>query len=274
MAADGLLERFPRPAVMGVLNVTPDSFSDGGEHLEVAAAVARGTLLAAEGADLIDVGGESTRPGSEPVTAAEELRRVMPVIERLAGAVDTPISIDTMKAEVAEAAIAAGAAFVNDVTAFGHDPRMADVVASTGVGVCLMHMRGEPRTMQDHPHYDDVVAEVASHLRERAGWAVAAGIRPELVAVDPGIGFGKTTAHNLALLRGLPAIAALGHPVLVGVSRKRFLGELTGEPIAGRGTATVAANLEAFRRGAWMFRVHDVRDTSQALLISTAVEPG
>ena len=271
MAADGLLERFPRPAVMGVLNVTPDSFSDGGEFLDPTAAVARGRQLVADGADLVDVGGESTRPGADPVTAREELRRVIPVIEQLAAA-GVSVSIDTMKPEVAERALSAGASFVNDVTAFGHDRRMAEVVAEAGVGVCLMHMRGEPRTMQDDPHYGDVVLEVRDHLAERVRWALQAGIRQELISIDPGIGFGKTTAHNLALLRDLGALAALGHPVVIGVSRKRFLGELTGEPVAGRGPATAAANLEAYRRGAWMFRVHDVRATREALVVARAVD--
>ena len=273
MAVDGLLERFPRPAVMGVLNVTPDSFSDGGEFLDERAAVARGRQLVADGADLVDVGGESTRPGADPVTAREELRRVIPVIERLAAA-GVAVSVDTMKPEVAERALAAGASFVNDVTAFGHDRGMAEVVAAAGVGVCLMHMRGEPRTMQDDPRYDDVVAEVRDHLAQRVEWALRAGIAPAQISVDPGIGFGKTTAHNLTLLRNLGTLTALGHPVVIGVSRKRFLGDLTGEPVAGRGPATAAANLEAYRRGAWMFRVHDVRATREALIVARAVEAG
>ena len=273
MPAPGLLERFPRPAVMGVLNVTPDSFSDGGDYPTAEAAVARGLQLVSDGADLIDVGGESTRPGSDPVPAGEELRRVLPVIERLTQA-GVAVSIDTMKADVAEAAIAAGASFVNDVTALRFDPRMAEVVADAGVGLCLMHMRGEPKTMQEHPHYADVVADVAAHLGEQAGRARAAGVAAERISVDPGIGFGKTTEHNLTLLSHLPALTALGYPVVVGVSRKRFLGELTGEPVAGRVSATVAANVEAFRRGAWMFRVHDVRATRQALVVAEAIERG
>ncbi|HLK42988.1 MAG TPA: dihydropteroate synthase [Thermoleophilia bacterium] len=256
---------------MGVLNVTPDSFSDGGDYLDAGAAVARGLELVADGANLIDVGGESTRPGSDPVAADEEMRRVVPVIERLVGA-GVAVSIDTMKAEVAEAALAVGASFVNDVTALRFDARMATVVARANVGLCLMHMQGEPKTMQEHPHYDDVTAEVAAHLRAQADIALAAGVRADQISVDPGIGFGKTTEHNLTLLRELPAIAALGYPVVVGVSRKRFLGELTGEPVTGRVSATVAANVEAFRRGAWMFRVHDVRATRQALVVAQAVE--
>ncbi len=255
---------------MGVLNVTPDSFSDGGDYLDAGAAVARGLELVADGANLIDVGGESTRPGSDPVAADEEMRRVVPVIERLVGA-GVAVSIDTMKAEVAEAALAVGASFVNDVTALRFDARMATVVARANVGLCLMHMQGEPKTMQEHPHYDDVTAEVAAHLRAQADIALAAGVRADQISVDPGIGFGKTTEHNLTLLRELPAIAALGYPVVVGVSRKRFLGELTGEPVTGRVSATVAANVEAFRRGAWMFRVHDVRATRQALVVAQAV---
>ncbi len=199
------------------------------------------------------------------------MRRVVPVIERLVGA-GVAVSIDTMKAEVAEAALAVGASFVNDVTALRFDARTATVVARANVGLCLMHMQGEPKTMQEHPHYDDVTAEVAAHLRAQADIALAAGVRADQISVDPGIGFGKTTEHNLTLLRELPAIAALGYPVVVGVSRKRFLGELTGEPVTGRVSATVAANVEAFRRGAWMFRVHDVRATRQALVVAQAVE--
>ena len=257
---------------MGVINVTPDSFSDGGEYLHPEIAVARGVALAAEGAGLLDVGGESTRPGSGGVTADVELDRVLPVIRGLREATDVPISIDTSKAVVAEQAIAEGAAFVNDVTALRGDPRMAGVVAEAGVPVCLMHMRGTPRTMQDDPRYDDVVAEVAAFLAERAQAAEASGIAREAICIDPGIGFGKTGEHNLSLLRRLEAIVAVGPPVVVGVSRKRFLGAIIGDPDAPRAVATAAANVEAVRRGAWMVRVHDVRETREALAVAAAVE--
>jgi dihydropteroate synthase len=267
-----LRDRFPPPAVMGVINVTPDSFSDGGEFLHPEIAVARGVALAAEGADLLDVGGESTRPGSDPVTAEVELARVLPVIRGLCEATDVPISIDTAKAEVAERAIEAGASFVNDVTALRADPHMGEVVAATGVAVCLMHMRGTPKTMQDDPRYDDVVGEVAAFLAERVRAAEAAGVARERICVDPGIGFGKTGDHNLALIKHLDAIAAVGPPVVVGVSRKRFLGAIIGDPDRGRAVATAAANVEAVRRGAWMVRVHDVRQTRDALAIAAAVE--
>jgi dihydropteroate synthase len=257
---------------MGVINVTPDSFSDGGEYLHPEIAVGRGVALAAEGAGLLDVGGESTRPGSEGVTAEVELERVLPVIRGLREATGVPISIDTSKAAVAEQAIAAGAAFVNDVTALRADPGMAGVVAEAGVPVCLMHMRGTPRTMQDDPRYDDVVAEVAAFLAERVQFAEDAGIARDSICVDPGIGFGKTGEHNLSILRHLDSIAAVGPPVIVGVSRKRFLGAIIGDPDAPRAVATAAANVEAVRRGAWMVRVHDVRETREALAVAAAVE--
>ena len=247
-----LPDRFPPPAVMGVINVTPDSFSDGGEYLDPGTAIARGVTLVAEGADVLDVGGESTRPGSDPVSAEVELARVLAVIRGLREATDVPISIDTTKAVVAEAAIAAGASFVNDVSAMRDDPRMAEVVAGAGVPVCLMHMRGDPKTMQDDPRYDDVVAEVAAFLSERVEAAKAAGISDEAICVDPGIGFGKTGEHNLSLLRHLDAIVAVGPPVVVGVSRKRFLGSIIGDADRTRAVATAAANVEAVRRGAWM----------------------
>jgi dihydropteroate synthase len=268
----GLRERFPAPAVMGVVNVTPDSFSDGGRFLDPAAAIDHGLRLAAEGADILDVGGESTRPGSDRVGADVELERVLPVVRGLCGRAGIPVSIDTMKAGVAEAALAAGATFVNDVTALRHDPRMAAVVASAGAGLCLMHMRGEPRTMQDDPRYGDVTAEVGAFLAERAGHAESAGVRPEMICLDPGIGFGKTGAHNLTLLRRLDEIVALGYPVLVGVSRKRFLAAATGDEDGDRLAAGIAANLEALRRGAWMVRVHDVREMRAAVAVVRAVE--
>ena len=261
---------FARPAVMGVLNVTPDSFSDGGEFMDARAAVAHAERMAAEGADLVDVGGESTRPGALPVDADEELRRVMPVVEALGEQGTIPISIDTSKAAVARAATAAGARFVNDVTALRGDPALAAVVAESGAEVCLVHMRGEPRTMQEDPRYDDVVADVKAFLEERLASAVAAGIPEEQVWLDPGIGFGKTLDHNLELLRRMGEIVALGRPVLVGASRKRFLGALTGRPERERVAGTVAANVMAFERGAHMFRVHDVAATRDALVVASA----
>ena len=269
-----LADRFPAPAVMGVINVTPDSFSDGGDNLQPGVAVEYGLELERAGADIIDIGGESTRPGAEPVPLDRELQRVIPVIEGLRERSEVPISIDTMKAEVARRAIEAGAGFVNDVTALRHDPNMAGVVAEAGVPVCLMHMQGTPRTMQNDPRYTDVVAEVSEFLLERAGYAEAAGIDRGAICIDPGIGFGKTIDHNLTLLRDLDRIAGLGYPVLVAVSRKRFLGQITGQAEKQRVAGTVAANLEAFRRGGWMFRVHDVAPNREALLVAAAVGRG
>jgi dihydropteroate synthase len=266
-----LSQRYARGALVGVLNVTPDSFSDGGEFADLEAAVARGRLLASEGAALVDVGGESTRPGAGPVPAELELARVLPVIEVLA-ADGIAVSIDTSKAAVAQAALEAGAVLVNDVTALRGDPELASVVAGSGADLCLMHMLGEPRTMQDDPRYDDVVAEVESFLAERADLAVAAGVARERIALDPGIGFGKTLAHNLALLRALPRLARLG-PLLLGVSRKRFLGALTGREVAeDRVAASVAAALYCYRGGAHLLRVHDVRATADALAVERALE--
>jgi dihydropteroate synthase len=253
---------------MGVLNVTPDSFSDGGSFLEPSAAVAHAVQMAADGADLIDVGGESTRPGAEPVPADEELRRVVPVLERIADSVRTPRSIDTSKAVVARAAIAAGASFVNDVTALRGDPETAAVVAESGVEVCLVHMRGEPRSMQDDPRYGDVVSEVKAFLEERLAHAVAEGVPEERIWLDPGIGFGKTLEHNLELLRRLGEIAQIGRPLVVGASRKRFLGALTGRREADRLAGSLAAAVVAFERGASMLRVHDVPETRDALAVA------
>jgi dihydropteroate synthase len=264
--------------VMGVLNVTPDSFSDGGEWFPYDAAVARGRALAAEGAAIVDVGGESTRPGSDQVPEGEELERVVPVIAALAGdpGVGAQLSVDTMKLAVAEAAIAAGATFVNDVTAFRHDPGMADLVASSGCDCCLMHMLGEPKTMQVDPRYGDVVEDVKGFLAERAEHALARGIAAERIWLDPGIGFGKTLEHNLELLRRLDEIAGLGFPVVLGTSRKSFLGRLTGrEDPHERVAATLATTVLGFERGARMFRVHDVAATVDALAVvaATVVRP-
>jgi len=255
--------------VMGVVNVTPDSFSDGGEFLDPAAAIDHGRRLAAEGAEILDIGGEATRPGAEPVDADEELRRVLPVIEALAGA-EAQISIDTTKAEVAAGAIDAGASIVNDVSAFRFAPELAGLVADAGAECCLMHMLGEPRTMQDDPRYDDVVDDVKAFLEERMQFATAAGVREERIWLDPGIGFGKTVEHNLELLRRLEEIVALGRPVVVGTSRKSFLGKLTGRPEKERLPGTIATNVLALERGARVFRVHDVAEVVEALTVATA----
>jgi dihydropteroate synthase len=253
---------------MGVLNITPDSFSDGGAFLDPAAAVAHAVQMAADGADLIDVGGESTRPGAEPVAADEELRRVLPVLEQMAGAVSAPRSIDTSKAAVARAAIAAGASFVNDVTALRGDPEMAAVVAEAGVEVCLMHMQGEPRSMQEDPRYEDVVSEVKGFLEARLAHAVAKGVQEDRIWLDPGIGFGKTLEHNLELIRRLGEIAQIGRPLVVGASRKRFLGALTGRKEGDRLAGSLAAAVLAVERGASMLRVHDVGPTHDALAVA------
>ena len=250
--------------------MTPDSFSDGGVHFDAADAVAGGRRMVAEGAAIVDVGGESTRPGSDGLSAAEELRRVEPVLEGLAG---LPVSIDTSKAAVARRAIELGAELVNDVTALRGDPELADVVAETGVYLCLMHMQGEPRTMQLDPTYDDVVSEVAAFLERRLAFAVAEGIPEEHVCLDPGIGFGKTVVHNLELLRRLDELVALGRPVLVGLSRKSSLGRLLGDPEArvGSDAASVGAAVAAYARGASIFRVHDVGPHVEALTVAAAV---
>jgi len=255
--------------VMGVVNVTPDSFSDGGEFLDPGAAIAHGRRLAAEGAGILDIGGESTRPGAEPVDAGEELRRVLPVIEALADA-DAQISIDTTKVEVARQAIDAGASIVNDVSAFRFAPELAELVAEAGTDCCLMHMLGEPRTMQEDPRYDDVVADVKAFLEERMRFATDAGVREERIWLDPGIGFGKTVEHNLELLRRLDEISALGRPVVVGTSRKSFLGKLTGRPEKERLPGTIATNVIALERGARIFRVHDVSEVVAALTVAAA----
>jgi dihydropteroate synthase len=261
--------------LLAILNVTPDSFSDGGSFFDRDAAIAHGLALEADGAHIIDVGGESTRPGAEAVSETEELRRVIPVVEGLkAAGLSAQISIDTSKAAVAAAALDAGATLVNDVTAFRHDPEMAALVAERGVDCCLMHMRGEPRTMQKEPHYDDVVAEVRDFLAERLEYAVANGIERDRVILDPGIGFGKTVEHNLALLRGLDEIVALGRPVLVGTSRKSFLGRITGRENADRLAATIASCVIAYERGARIFRVHEPAPVADALALAAATVSG
>jgi dihydropteroate synthase len=256
---------------MGVINVTPDSFSDGGVHLRADAAITAARGMLDDGAAIIDVGGESTRPGSAGVPLAEELRRVLPVLEALA---DAPVSIDTAKSEVARRALELGAELVNDVTALRGDPELATVVAGADAYVCLMHMRGEPRTMQLDPVYDDVVSDVKAFLEERLGAAVAAGIPEEHVCLDPGIGFGKTVAHNLELIRRLGELAALGRPIMVGFSRKSTLARVLGDPSAtvGSTAASIGAAVAAFDRGATVLRAHDVREHVHALAIARAVE--
>lgn len=263
----------PGPVVMGILNVTPDSFSDGGEFFEHGQAVAKALKMLREGAQVIDVGGESTRPGSDPVSPGEELRRVVPVIQEVSDAgPEAIISVDTYRASTAEAALEAGAAIVNDVTALRGDPRMAAVVADAGCPVILMHMQGEPKTMQLAPRYQDVVKEVRDFLLERVESAVAAGIDPGKIILDPGIGFGKRIEHNLTLLNHLGMITVAGFPVLVGASRKAFLGLLTGADVKERVFGTVAANVLAYERGANWFRVHDVQANREALAVAAAIQ--
>lgn len=249
--------------MMGVLNVTPDSFSDGGRYVDSARAIARGLQMAAEGAAILDIGGESSRPGAEPVPTAEELCRVVPVIEGLAGRTECLISVDTAKATVAEAALAAGAQIVNDITALRGDPNMASVVARSGAGLVLMHMQGTPRTMQAAPHYDNVVREVKDFLADRMAAACRSGIESDRIALDPGIGFGKTLEHNLTLLRNLRDFHALGRPLLVGLSRKSFLGQLTGRPVSDRLLPSLAALAFALGEGAQLARVHDVKESCE-----------
>ena len=266
-------ERWPRPSVMGVVNVTPDSFSDGGRFVEPGAAVAHARRLTEEGAAIVDIGGESTRPGAAPVSAEDELARLRPVLEALSG---VSLSVDTSKAVVARRALELGAVMVNDVTALGGDPGMAEVVAEFDAYVCLMHMQGEPRTMQVAPHYDDVVDDVLDFLEQRIAFAVERGIAEERICVDPGFGFGKTPDQNLELLRRLDDLRSLGRPVLVGISRKSTLGKVLGDAGATTGSvsASLAAAVAAFERGAWMVRAHDVRETVEALAVAAAVERG
>jgi dihydropteroate synthase len=262
--------------IMGVVNVTPDSFSDGGTFDDDAAAIRHARRLVEEGAAIVDVGGESTRPGAAPVPAAEELRRVVPVVEGIAGlglGGRVRISVDTMKLEVARAAVDAGATYVNDVTAFRHEPELAGLVADRGLECCLMHMLGEPRTMQEDPRYDDVVSDVKAFLEERLAAAVAAGVPEERVQLDPGIGFGKTLEHNLELLRRLGEIAAIGRPVVLGTSRKSFIGRITGRDVTGRVHGTVATCVLGYERGARVFRVHDVAAVHDGLAVAAATLP-
>ncbi len=263
-----------RPCVLGILNVTPDSFSDGGRLATVDDVVRAGTALREAGADVLDVGGESTRPGADGPDEAEERRRVVPAVRRLVTEVGLPVSVDTRRGAVAEAALAEGAEIVNDVSALAHDPRMAEVVARSGAGLVLMHMRGTPRTMDAEARYADVAVEVAAELAARRDAALAAGVAREAVVLDPGIGFAKTTEQSYALVNRLETLAALGHPVLVGPSRKRFLGAATGRPVGERDAATAAVCVAARLRGAALFRVHEVGAVREALAVADAVLAG
>jgi dihydropteroate synthase len=269
----GSLTQAPDPVLMGILNVTPDSFSDGGEFFGIKPAIVQAKKMLDEGADMIDVGGESTRPGSDPASTEEELRRVLPVVRGiLESRPETKISIDTYRASTAETALDAGARVVNDVTALRGDPRMAGLVAERGCPVVLMHMLGEPKSMQRDPRYENVVREVRDFLVGRVKHAVSAGVREENVILDPGIGFGKTLTHNLELLNGLNVFVELGFPVLVGTSRKSFLGKILGSDAVGdRLFGTVATNVIAYERGATLFRVHDVRANKEALRVAAAI---
>ncbi|MEX1010075.1 MAG: dihydropteroate synthase [Chthoniobacterales bacterium] len=261
-----------RGVLMGIINVTPDSFSDGGSFDRVDDAVAHGLRLVEEGAEILDIGGESTRPGAAPVDAGEELRRILPVIEKLAASTTAALSIDTSKASVARAAIQAGAEIINDVTALQGDAEMTPVAAATGAAVVLMHLRGTPRTMQQDPHYDNVVDAVVTHLRERLAAARAAGLAADRLAIDPGIGFGKTTEHNLQLIAGLGTFAALGHPVLLGASRKSFLATAAASPeVTDRDTPTAALTAIGYQLGARIFRVHAVRPNLQTLRLAESL---
>ncbi|HET7307403.1 MAG TPA: dihydropteroate synthase [Gammaproteobacteria bacterium] len=264
----GKLLDLSHPRIMGILNVTPDSFSDGGRFVDPDVAVAHARAMVAEGADIIDVGGESTRPGAAPVDAAEEIRRVVPIVERLAAALAVPVSVDTGKPEVMRAAAAAGAGMINDVYAL-RAPDALEAAAETGLPVCIMHMQGEPRTMQQHPHYDDVVAEVAAFLYERATACVAAGIDRERIVIDPGFGFGKTLRHNYELLAGLPELARRGLPIVAGVSRKSMIRGVAPEP-GQRTVASATAAALAVWQGASLVRVHDVAATAAALAVAIA----
>jgi dihydropteroate synthase len=269
----GALTTSPGPVVVGILNVTPDSFSDGGDFLDPEAAAEHAATMLDEGADILDVGGESTRPGSDPVSQTEEIRRVVPVVERILSVrPEALISVDTYRAGTATAALEAGASLINDVTALRGDPRMVSVIVEAECPVILMHMQGEPKTMQREPHYQDVVHEVRDFLAERVEYAVAAGVRSEDVILDPGFGFGKNFQHNLDLLRNLNVLVDLGFPVLIGASRKSFIEKITGvQEARDRVSGTVATTVLAYERGATFFRVHDVRANREALAVAEAV---
>lgn len=264
------LDLSKRPLVMGILNVTPDSFSDGGKHDTLETAVATAIQMQTDGAGIIDIGGESTRPYSEPVGADEELRRVIPVIKQLAAKIDIPISIDTSKAAVAQAAIDAGAEIINDVTGLEGDKAMPQVAVKSGVGVCVMHMSGTPQDMQDNPQYDDVVQNIYDYLLQRREFCLAAGISHDRICLDPGIGFGKTHEHNLTLLNATDRFAKIGSPILIGHSRKGFIGKLIGDKTADRTAATIGVSLAVAAAGAHIIRVHDVKPTVDALTLFRA----
>lgn len=263
-----------RTAVMGIVNVTPDSFADGGRYLDSEKAIAHGIALASQGADIVDVGGESTRPGARPVSAGEEMGRVLPVIRGLRRTLSIPISIDTTKADVARAAVDEGADMVNDISALRFDPAMAPLVAAAKLPVVLMHMLGTPRTMQQSPRYQDVVEEVKEFLRRRIRFALEAGVSAERIIIDPGIGFGKNLDHNLALLRGLPSLASLGQPLLVGPSRKTFVGKLLDAGPEDRLEGSLAAAVAAVLAGANIIRTHDVKESRRAIRIADALRYG
>ncbi len=262
-----------RPLVMGIVNVTPDSFSDGGEHFAEEDAVGHGLQLAAQGADILDIGGESTRPGAKSVSTRFEIERVVPVIRQLARQSGVPISVDTSKEAVARAAIEAGASIINDISGFRFDPAMAGLAAASGAGAVLMHIKGRPRTMQQAPRYDDLIGEIRAYLERCLAAAAAAGVDPEQLTVDPGIGFGKTVAHNLSIIRHLETFAGLGRPLVVGASRKSFIGAVNGGiPPQQRLPGSLAAAIAAWRNGARVLRVHDVAETKQALMTAHAIE--
>jgi dihydropteroate synthase len=270
-AKDRTIEVSDRPLVMGVVNVTPDSFFDGGKYATTDAAVRHALQLTEEGADLLDIGAESTRPGSDSIEAGEELRRLLPVVTAVAKAVTVPLSVDTMKSTVARAALEAGAVIINDVTALQADAAMADLVAATGAGVVLMHMRGMPKTMQEAPSYDDVVGEVTEFFRERVMFCRERGIGQDQIVLDPGIGFGKLLVHNLTLLGQLESFAQFGRPILVGVSMKAFIGQVLGRPLEERSWGTAAAIALAVSRGAGILRVHDVRGMKEVVAMAAAI---
>ncbi len=268
----GTLLKSHRTLVMGILNITPDSFSDGGQYNQVNAAIEHALQMKSDGADIIDIGGESTRPGASPVSLEEEIKRVIPVVEALKKKVDIPLSIDTVKPEVARLALEAGATLINDISAGGTDTLMAEVVAKHKAWVCLMHMQGEPRTMQANPHYDDVVMEVREFLSDRASQFIKSGVLSDKIILDPGIGFGKTVEHNLTLLAQLDSFVSLGFPILVGLSRKSFLGKLTGiDNPAERLLPGIAANTVSVWNGAKIVRVHNVKETVTALKVADAL---
>lgn len=274
LSRHGGIDMSRRTAVMGIVNVTPDSFADGGRYLDSEKAIARGVALASQGADIIDIGGESTRPGARPVSAGEEIGRVLPVIRGLRRALSIPISIDTTKADVARAAVDEGADMVNDISALRFDPAMAPLVAAAKLPVVLMHMLGTPQTMQQSPRYQDVVEEVKEFLRRRIRFALEAGVSAERIIIDPGIGFGKNLDHNLALLRGLPSLASLGQPLLVGPSRKTFVGKLLDAGPEERLEGSLAAAVAAVLAGANIIRTHDVKESRRAIRIADALRYG